>query len=281
MNKKTKFPKQRFYRLYWHKIKIFLLFLGSLILVTSLYWWIFLSDFFQIKNIIILGGENEKELEEALNAYFYQKNQKWVPASLWQLFPTVKNNYRNLLLFSSNESSTYLMQKFPILDHLDFHLDLKSGDLTVQVFPRQVAFIVCLDNKKCYYLDKNGMIFSEAPETSGSLINTIWLHQTSALEIKTQLFSPQNIAFLQSLFDFSQRPDSPFKIKIIELNQQQTSTLNILTNENWYLKINFDSNLPQIVQIIQKLKEGELKNKTSLLSYIDCRFLPKVYYKMK
>jgi hypothetical protein len=57
--------------------------------------------------------------------------------------------------------------------------------------------------------------------------------------------------------------------------------VNILTSEGWYLKINFNSNVPEILQIVQKLEEGELNKKTQSLSYIDCRYLPKVYYKLK
>jgi hypothetical protein len=280
MRKARRIKNQRLNRLYWRKIKVFFIVIFCLVLLLALYWWIFLSNFFQVKNISIIGIDNVQSIEASLNDYFYYKNQKWVPAFLYKIFPQAKANQKNLLLFSSSECSQRLLDKYPTISQVSSHLDIKNGNLQFQITLRETAFVLCT-NVKCYYLDKEGIIFSQAPETSGSLIKTIIIHQNNPFDLKTEVFSKQNLAFLQSLFDLTNQPNSPIKIVDLELDQLQTSTVNILTSEGWYLKINFNSNVPEILQIVQKLEEGELNKKTQSLSYIDCRYLPKVYYKFK
>jgi len=280
MRKARRMKSQRLTRLYWRKIKIFFIVILCLILLLVLYWWIFLSNFFQVKNISITGVDNTQPLETSLNNYFYHKNQKWVPVFIYQIIPQVKANQKNFLLFSSSEFSHYLLDRYPAISQVSSHLDIKNGHLSLQVTLREIAFLLCT-NMRCYYLDENGIVFGQAPETSGSLIKTIIIHQNDSFDLKTEVFSKQDLSYLQSLFDLTNQSESPFKIVDLELDQLKTSTINILTSEGWYLKINFNSNMPEILKIIQKLKEGELNKKTRLLSYIDCRYLPKVYYKLK
>ncbi|MGC8651447.1 MAG: cell division protein FtsQ/DivIB [Minisyncoccia bacterium] len=280
MRKTRRVKSQRLTRRYWHKIKVLFIIIFCLVLLFALYWWVFLSSFFQIRSISITGVDNSQVMQNSLNIFFQENNQKWVPTFIYQIYPQAKNNERNFLLFTSSQLSRFLLDKYPSISEVESHLDIRKGNLTLQITPREVAFLLCSE-VKCYYLDKNGIVFGQAPESSGSLIQTIIIHQNIPFDLKTEVFSQKDLTFLASLFDLTNQTTSPLKIKDIELDQLQTSSINILTSEGWYLKINFNSNMPEILEIIQKLKEGELKNKTQLLNYIDCRYLPKVYYKFK
>lgn len=267
-------------KIYWHKVKLFLIIIFCFLLAITFYWLIFLSDFFQIKKININGVDNPEVIELDIKTYFYSKNQKFVPDFIYKILPGYKDNQKNLLLFSSADCSQYLLNKYPTIEKLGTKLDIKNGYLTINITLREISFLLCKDIE-CYLLDNNGIIFGEAPETSGNLIRKIIIHQPLPITIGTEIFSQFDLNILRSLFESSEQDGSPFKINVIEIEKAKSSTIKIVTNEDWYLLINFNSDFSEVFKIIKKLKEGELNNKTQKLQYIDCRYLPRVYYLLK
>jgi len=277
MRTRRRIKSQRLTKIYWQRIKLLFIIILCFLLAVTLYWLIFLSDFFQIKKITINGVDNPETIELDMKTYFYTKNQKFVPAFIYKFLPRYKDNQKNLLLFSSTDCSQYLLNKYPEIEKLSTKLDIKNGYLTINIASREISFLLCTD-VECYLLDNNGVVFGEAPETSGSLIRKIIIHQPSSIPIGTEIFPQADLDILRSLFELSEKDGSPFKINALELKKAKFSTIKIVTNENWYLLLNFNSDFPEVFQIIQKLIDGELKNKTQKLQYIDCRYLPRVYY---
>jgi len=277
MRKTRRIKSQRLTKIYWHRVRLLLIIIFCFLLAVTFYWLIFLSDFFQIKKITINGVDNPETIELDMKTYFYTKNQKFVPAFIYKFLPRYKDSQKNLLLFSSTDCSQYLLNKYPEIEKLSTKLDIKNGYLTINIASREISFLLCTD-VDCYLLDNNGVVFGEAPEASGSLIRKIIIHQPSSIPIGTEIFPQADLDILRSLFELSEKDGSPFKINALELEKAKFSTIKIVTNENWYLLLNFNSDLPEVFQIIQKLIDGELKNKTQKLQYIDCRYLPRVYY---
>jgi hypothetical protein len=280
MRTRRRIKSQRLTKIYWQRIKLLFIIILCFLLAVTLYWLIFLSDFFQIKKITINGVDNPETIELDMKTYFYTKNQKFVPAFIYKILPRYKDSQKNLLLFSSTDCSQYLLNKYPEIEKLSTKLDIKNGYLTINIASREISFLLCTD-VDCYLLDNNGVVFGEAPETSGSLIRKIIIHQPSSIPIGTEIFPQADLDILRSLFELSEKDGSPFKINALELEKAKFSTIKIVTNENWYLLLNFNSDFPEVFQIIQKLIDGELKNKTQKLQYIDCRYLPRVYYLFK
>ena len=277
MRTRRRRKSQRLTKIYWQRIKLLFIIILCFLLAVTLYWLIFLSDFFQIKKITINGVDNPETIELDMKTYFYTKNQKFVPAFIYKFLPRYEDSQKNLLLFSSTDCSQYLLNKYPEIEKLSTKLDIKNGYLTINIASREISFLLCTD-VECYLLDNNGVVFGEAPEASGSLIRKIIIHQPSSIPIGTEIFPQADLDILRSLFELSEKDGSPFKINALELKKAKFSTIKIVTNENWYLLLNFNSDLPEVFQIIQKLIDGELKNKTQKLQYIDCRYLPRVYY---
>jgi len=280
MRTRRRIKSQRLTKIYWHRVKLLLIIIFCFLLAVAFYWLIFLSDFFQIKKININGVDNPEAIELDIKTYFYSKNQKFVPAFIYKILPGYKDNQENLLLFSSTDCSQYLLNKYPEIEKLSTKLDIKNGYLTINITSREISFLLCTD-VECYLLDNNGVVFGEAPETSGNLIRKIIIHQPSSITIGTEIFSQSDLDILRSLFELSEEDGSSFKINAIDIEKAKFSTIKIITNESWHLLINFNSDFSEVFKIIQKLKEGELNNKTQKLQYIDCRYLPRVYYALK
>lgn len=277
MRTRRRKKSQRLTKVYWHRIKLLFIIIFCFLLAVALYWLIFLSDFFQIKKIAINGANNSEALQLDIKDYFYLKNQKFVPAILYNILPQYKNNQENMLFFSSSNLSNYLMKKYPEIEKADIKLGIKEGCLTINITSREISFLLCKDDQ-CYLLDNNGVVFGEAPETSGNLIRKIVIHQSSSITIGTEIFSQSDLDILHSLFELSEKDGSPFSINNIEIEKERLTTIKIFTSEGWYLLVDFNSDFSEVFKIIQKLKEGELNNKTQKLQYIDCRYLPRVYY---
>lgn len=271
---------QHLAKLYFKRVKLLLIIVFFSILIILLYWFIFLSDFFQIKKIIINGIDKPEVIELDINNYLANKNHKFVPLFIYKIFPRYQNNQKNLLLFSASDYSQHLLNKYPEIEKLSSKLDIKNGYLTIDLTLREISFLLCTDND-CYLLDKTGVVFAEAPQTSGNLIRRIIIHQNNPFSLGTRVFAQADLDILNSLFEMSARDNSPFKINALEIEKTKFSTIKIVTTDNWYLLVNFDSDFAKIFQIIKKLLDGELKNKTTKLEYIDCRYLPRVYYLLK
>jgi len=280
MRKTRRRKSQRLTKIYWHKVKLLFIIIFCFLLAVTFYWLIFLSDFFQIKKININGVDNPEAIELDMKTYFYTKNQKFVPAFIYKILPRYKDSKKNLLLFSSTDCSQYLLSKYPEIKKLSTKLDIKNGYLTINITSREISFLLCTD-AECYLLDNNGVVFGEAPETSGNLIRKIIIHQPSPIAMGTEMFPQSDLDILHSLFELSEKDGSPFKISTLELEKAKSSTIKIVTSEGWYLLLDFNSDFSEVFKIIQKLKEGELHNKTQKLQYIDCRYLPRVYYALK
>lgn len=277
MRKTRRAKSKRLTKIYWQKVRSLLVIMACVIFIFAVYWLVFLSDFFQIKKINVNGIDNQETVLADIKAYFYAKNQKFVPAFVYQIFPQCQDNQANLLLFSSADCSRYLLNKYPEIEKVESKIDIRKSYLAVNLTLREVSFLFCHDIQ-CYLLDANGVVFGKAPETFGTLIRKIIIHQPSQIVIGAEIFPKADLDILSSFFDLSAKDGSPFSINAVELEKTKSSTIEIATTENWSLRVNFDSNFAEVMKIVKNLKEKELKNKTNELDYIDCRYLPRVYY---
>jgi len=158
----------------------------------------------------INGADNPEAIELDIKTYFYSKNQKFVPAFIYKILPGYQDNQENLLLFSSTDCSQYLLNKYPEIEKLSTKLDIKNGYLTINITLREISFLLCTD-VECYLLDNNGVVFGDAPETSGNLIKKIIIHQPSSITLGTEIFSQSDLGILYSLFEYRKKMAAPLK----------------------------------------------------------------------
>ncbi|NMB92564.1 MAG: hypothetical protein GYA31_03020, partial [Parcubacteria group bacterium] len=270
-------------KIHWHHFLVASIIIFCVLFLLTLYWFVFLSNFFQIKNIEIRGLDNVKKIEQDVDNYFIHKNQKFVPPWLEQIltrYLQINIGHNNMLFFSNKELAATLMNKYPEFALVTSKLNVQHNNLVINVVPREISYLVCRKENECFFMDKEGILFREAPQTSGSLINTIFI-QNFTPTLGASLFTPDDLTILNNIFLAANKENSPLSVKLIELESPRASTIKIISNNDWYLLINFNSDLDNIVQILNGLFSGELKNKEAQLKYIDCRYLPRVYYYLK
>lgn len=239
--------------------------LGILILLVSggIFYSIYFSNFFHIKEIKIAG------------------NQK-VPAE--DIQSVVENNIeRKVLLFfhsksvfsaNLNEIIKELLAKFPRLSSVVLHRQLPDK-LLVEIKER-IPFGVWCQGENCYYLDEEGVIFDDNPFEYAMVIKT----QNEPPEV----FLGQRIVekgLMEKISKIQKTLKNNMKTEIKEFNIVGGNRLNAKTGEGWEIYFNPADNLDwQLTEIKMVLEKQIPPEKRGNLAYIDLRF-SKVYYKFR
>ncbi|MBI3631368.1 MAG: hypothetical protein HY219_00685, partial [Candidatus Staskawiczbacteria bacterium] len=150
--------------------------------------------------------------------------------------------------------------------------------ITIQVKERTIFAVFCqTDDKKCFYIDENGIIFKileKIPENVSIIRQLI-----EDREIFTgERVVKKNIIDLISKVKRNLKDN--FQIDIRSAMISTPSRLNIETSENWQIYFNLDSETDiQIAKMYLLLKDEISANARKNLQYIDLRFKDRAYYK--
>jgi len=168
-------------------IRYVLPFLLFLILV-----YIFLfSPIFKIRAIEVSGNQ-EIEIAEIINKFDYQ----------------------NIFLSTEKKIKTSLMGKIPQILDLDVSKNLIKRIVKLIIREREKAGIVCQADK-CFFVDNKGIIFEEAPQTSGSLILLIKDYSQRTLELGKEIF---NEDLMGSVLEIRNDLDAEMDIKTLSFD---------------------------------------------------------------
>ena len=92
------------------------------------------------------------------------------------------------------------------------------------------------------------------------------------------------MAEISMIYDLTSATTSPFQVSEVEIAfplAAKAGLLNIKTANGFVIKIDSSQNFRDIYEVIRVLKEEKLGEKINNLEYLDCRFLPKLYYRFK
>lgn len=272
-------------RIYWLRVKLFFIIIFIAFFLGLVYWFIFLSPYFQIKEISIKGFNQSFSQKIELN--LKQNNIRFVPFLIYGIFPQYLGNNKSYatLYFSDLENS--LLKQHPEIEELNIEPDIRKGILVVNIKQRTIDFLWCIqkgtalpDQKMdCFYMDKNGVIFEKAPETGDSLIKKIVILEAGEKFPGNQVISASKLEKLDRIFVLADSEESPISINFFEIKSEDFSNLKLVTNQGFYILYDLNDDFSEVLKIITEIKKQELNNDFGDLEYIDCRYLPKVYYK--
>ena len=133
------------------------------------------------------------------------------------------------------------------------------------------------EDRDCYYMDKNGVIFEKALETQGSFINQIVFFKNGNRSLGDEVISRDKLEKLDKIFILAKSEESPISIDFLEIKEENFSSLKIVVNEGFYVLYNLSDDFSEILKIIARIKKQKTDDDFSNLEYIDCRYLPKIY----
>ena len=278
-------------RIYWLRVKIFFIVLLIFSFLSLVYWFLFLSPRLQIKEITIKGFN--QDFSKKIELILKQNNLRFTPFLIYEIFPQYIENNKSYISFIYSDLKNFILKQHPEIEEIDMDLDIKKGILTVNIKQRVIDFLLCdqyetvllnqdesvllKEDRDCYYMDKNGIIFEKALETQGSFINQIVFLKTGKRSLGDEVISQDKLEKLDKIFILAKSEESPISIDFLEIKEEDFSSLKIVVNKGFYIFYNLSDDFSEVLKIIAGIKEQKTDNDFSNLEYVDCRYLPKVY----
>jgi hypothetical protein len=266
-------------RIHWLKIKIFFISILIISFLSLIYWFIFLSPYFQIKEIIIEGFD--QNFSERIGLILKQRNQRFTPFFIYEVFPQYLENNKSYATFFNSNLENLLLNKYPKIEKINIEFDIRKSTLTVNIQQRVIDFLWCIQDSGCYYMDKNGVIFEKALETEGSFLKKIIILDTKEKVLGDKVLSQNQLENINKIFIISEDKDSPISIDFLEIKEEDFLSIKIVTEDEFYILYNLEDDFSEVIKIITGIKEQKMDDDFSNLEYVDCRYLPKVYLQME
>jgi len=199
-------------------------------------------------------------------------------------------NYKNIFLATKERIKNDLIKKFPLIAELEVKINLFKRKIELNLKEREGFGIVCRaekikqenveidQTKNCFYIDKKGIIFEEAPQTSGSLIILIKDYSGRDYKIGEKIFEENIINFIAEAKDFLL---SEVNIKVIDFDNLSfpVDDLKVITNEGWYILFNLQKEARNQLPALKAVLDEKIKDARKDLQYVDLRIENRVYYK--
>ncbi len=228
---------------------------------------------FAIKDVAVSGASviSTDEIKSAV--------QKDISGNYLHLF-----SKKNIFIYPKNKIERDLRDNFKRIKNLNVAMG-EHSTLDIKLTEQNQEFLWCADAIKCYFLNKDGLIFSEAPFFSGDVYFKFFTTLSSAdaaHPIGAKVFSPETMAGISDLINslpaiglksISLSSDLPgsFAIALAGANSPKL----LIKEKSDFTKIY--NNLSSALNT-EPLKT-KIKENYASLKYIDLRFENKVYYK--
>jgi len=134
---------------------------------------------------------------------------------------------------------------------------------------------------KCFYIDKEGIVFKESPLISGSMILNIFSSKKQSVELRNEVVSPETIDFILTINE-----ELP-KIKtvagpswqILDFKTISPEDLRVSTSQGCQIYFNPAYSVDSQLKSLELTLEKEIKENWSSLEYVDLRIDGRVYYR--
>lgn len=242
-------------RFFWRLVLV-------LVIGLAIFYFLFFSSVFQIKNIKISG--NKKVLTKDIEKKVSEKIENRI------LFLKTKS----IFLVDFKEISKALLEEFPKIRKVDLARDFPNA-LGLKIQERKPAFLFC--NSECFLIDKKGVIFERTENIETLSIIKFQEPEKMAFSLGEKIFEED---FLSKILEIKKRIKERLQIEIKEFIVSKEK-LTAKSAQGWQIYFNLkgdiDWQLTELILILEKQIPSERRDE---LEYIDLRF-SRVYYKYR
>ena len=241
------------------RIKIYF---GGLILILfliSILYILVYSPIFQIREFKIAGAQrlnNEEVLKILTPAILNTKTAYFLGIKNLFIWNEKKPDVSRSALLEANIKREWLGQA-----------------VIIGIKERERLAIWCRTNSPCYWIDKNGMAFEEAPETEGSLILIVRDNSPEILNQGGVVAESRFVENLSAILNGILELKIPAK-KIIFDKRLQEVRVESYFGPDYFFSIRFNPKLN-----LESLESLEEKNDLKRVSYFDLRVENRIFYK--
>jgi cell division protein FtsQ len=228
-----------------------------------LIYFLFFSDFFQIKEIVI-SGQNRVKREEI---------EKVIKENLEKKFFVFKGN--NIFFANLDQVKNEILKKFPQIEELEFKRKIPDKLLVNVREKKEVALF--FQNEKTFLLDENGIIFEEAtPEVQ--LLKIESFINRGELVLGEKVIEKETLTKILEI----EKKLKDLNISLEKVSIISEDNLHFKTKEDWEIFIDPQKDTDwQITKLKVALENAIPKERIGDLEYIDLRFGNFAYPKYK
>lgn len=199
----------------------------------------------------------------------------------------IKNNfsYKNIFLFTEKKIKDDLISKFPKISDLEVRKNLIKRVVNLIIKERERMGIVCqVDRieegekiKDCFYVDKQGFIFEDAPQTSGSLILLIKDYSNRDFRLGQKVFEERIMNFISKI---KENLFLETGVRVLDFNilSFPTKELKVITSQGWYILFDLERGAENQILALKAALEEKIPDREGL-EYVDLRIENRIYYK--
>jgi len=232
--------------------------LGLLILIflLSTFYFLFFSKTFQVKKINLVGREQVSE--EELNLLVKSKLEDRI-----LFFPA-----GNIFLLNLNKIKEDVLQKFHRLAEIEIYRHFPDS-LNILIRERKELAVFCQE-KNCFVLDKEGIVFEEKPidRAIQPLIKSLIL--SSEIGLGDKVIEKEDLI---SLLEINSQLKEGLNIPVKEFIIFSEEKLIAVTQAGWELYFNLQTDVKWQLTKLKALLEEKIPEEERInLEYIELRF---------
>jgi len=267
--------QNRFYEKRLKRIKLKLLIYGSLsiVFISSLFYFLFLSSYFDIQGYSVIGTDIVPRGDVRSTVIGVAEDDI--------LFSLLKR--QNIFLFSSRQAERKVREMHPIIKEVRVKKNFPERNITIQTQERQPLGIACGKysvTDGCFNFDETGTIFTSSPLIVGATVLRIQDDSLGGgMTLPVKKYEEHEIDFISSIkrhiLDTSAIAIESFFF-LNRYGDVEAKTINGFT-----ILLNMEQDPEIQAKILRNLLDLEIKDQVAELDYIDLRVDSRAYYKFK
>ncbi|HCX27541.1 MAG TPA: hypothetical protein DHI91_00165 [Candidatus Portnoybacteria bacterium] len=263
---------------------------GIILLLGGLVYFFVWSPVFKVREIKISGVNFVPEEQVR------QKTQDFLQKRAWKLIPQ-----DSVFVFPIEKFKKSLLTDWPAIESVKIKI-FPPRKLEISLVERAMAAVWCQSkavlaeeqptatsspamngrvglpqSEQCFFADRDGLIFREAPEISGTLLVTFYSRPGQNVVLASQAVSSSTIQFADQVK--KQAREMNIDILGFLLGKQGSTDLIVATQEGWAIYLSEERSPAVQLKVLQALLDSEIKGKRSTLNYVDLRTINRVYYR--
>lgn len=183
----------------------------------------------------------------------------------------------SFFLVSGEKIKKALVEKFPRIEEATADKNFPDT-LVVSIKERKLWGIFC-GAQNCAYVDKNGVLYEEAPSSQGSLILKI-TSDAERFSIPSRALDDLTIQKMEALYR-GLKEKLGLDVIGFQLFSKIPGEIRVMVSDGFKIYFNRDDDLENAFKVVKTVLEEEIKDKLGRLEYIDARFGNKVFYKIR
>lgn len=232
------------------------------IFVGVLLMFLFQSNLFKIKNLVIENIENQESYSQISKILDEQKNKKFL---IWE--------QDNFFLFNTED----------FIDLIELRSNSYFYDIKIdKKFPNKIKVELKERSPKILIVTKKGQSFfdenANMSALSAQIDNTFpILYIDEDIDPKNEIIKKENILFILNVY--KKLPKYGLNISKIKIEITDDNKLIIEESRGFTIYFNMIKDVDEQINYLNVVIKEEIKEKLSQIQYIDLRFIPKVFYK--